>query len=121
MEFNPLHLRQQLADHGSQWADQNAAASVLEETKSTLKSQIALKFLPDAGSAAKAEIMAEATKEYIDHIKSMVEARRLANRARAQYDSDRAYIELLRSQESTARAMMNLDNFNPTQVRKDRQ
>jgi hypothetical protein len=108
MNFDPYKLAQQLLEHGSEWADKNAAADVLEETRKTLRSQIALKFLPDAGSVAKAEMMAEATQEYIDHVRSMVEARRASNIARCQYDTDKTYIEMVRSQESTERAMINL-------------
>ena len=108
MDFDPIALAQKLLEHGAAWADKNAGADLLEETRRTLRSQIAMKFLPDAGSVAKAEMMAEATVEYIEHVKAMVEARRLANRARAQYDTDRAFIEMIRSQESTKRAEMNL-------------
>lgn len=108
MNFDPTKLAEQLLQHGSAWAEDNCAADLLEETRKTLRSQIAMKFLPDAGSVSKAEMAAEATQEYIDHIKSMVEARKKANISRVQYDSDRAFIELIRSQESTRRAEMNL-------------
>jgi gamma-glutamyltranspeptidase len=67
-----------------------------------------LKFLPEVGSMNKAETHAEGTKEYADHIREMVEARRLANRARAQYEADKAYIDMVRSQESSRRAEMSL-------------
>lgn len=108
MNFDPTKLAEQLLHHGSEWADKNAAADVLERTKDTLLSQIALKFIPDAGSVAKAEMMAEATIEYIEHIKSMVEARRISNIAKCQYDTDRTYIDMIRSQEATERALTNL-------------
>jgi hypothetical protein len=107
-QFEPVTLALTLFEHGKDWAETNAAADLLEETRKTLRSQIALKFLPDVGAVSKAEMMAEATQEYIDHIKSMVEARKVANTARAQYDADRAFIDLIRSQESSRRAEMQM-------------
>lgn len=106
MSFDPHQLAEQMLNHGATWAEQNAAADLLEETRKTLRSQLATKFIPEVGSAVKAEMMAEASQEYIEHIRSMVEARRKANTARVQYDSDRAFIDLIRSQESTKRAEM---------------
>lgn len=108
MNFDPHKLAEQLLSHGSAWAEDNCAADLLEETKRTLRSQIALKHLPDVGSVAKAEMIAEATAEYIGHIKQMVEARRNANKSRVQYDADRSFIDMIRSQESSRRAEMNL-------------
>src|ERR1700722_10257489 len=89
MDFEPYKLAEQLLHHGTDWAEKNGAADLLEETRKTLRSQIAMRFLPDAGSVAKAEMMAEATGDYFEHIKAMVEARKVANTARVQYDSDR--------------------------------
>lgn len=108
MSFDPHKIAERFRDDGLTWADRDGAASLLEETKKTLRSQIALGFLPDAGSVSKAEMMAEAKQEYTEHIRSMVTARTEANKARAQYDADRAFIDLVRSQESSRRAEMNL-------------
>lgn len=108
MSFDPNRMAHQLREHGLDWADKDAAASVFEETRKTLRSQIALQHLPTAGSVSKAEMIAEATAEYIEHVKSMVEARRVANRARVLFDSDRAFIDLTRSQESSRRAEMSI-------------
>lgn len=108
MSFEPAELAKRFRDDGHTWADKDGAASLLEETRKTLRSQIAVALFATAGSAAKAEMMAEATAEYIEHVKAMVEARREANRARAQFDADRAFIDLVRSQESSRRAEMNM-------------
>lgn len=104
MTFDAHTIAKRFRDDGHAWADKDGAASLLEETKRTLRSQIALKHLPEVGSVSKAEMIAEATLEYIEHIKLMVDARKEANKARAQYDADRAFIDLLRSQESSRRA-----------------
>ena len=108
MTFDPAELAKRFRDDGLAWAEKNCAADMLEETRRTLRSQIALKFLPDAGSVSKAEMTAEATAEYIEHVKAMVIARKDANRAKVQYDADRAFIDLVRSQESSRRAEMNM-------------
>jgi hypothetical protein len=81
MTFDPAKLAHDFREHANDWADKNAAADSLEHMRTTLRSQIALKFLPDAGAMNRAETAAEATQEYADHLKSMVEARRVANRA----------------------------------------
>lgn len=104
MNFDPHKLAEKLLEHGAAWADANCAADLLEETKKTLRSQIALKHIPEVGSVAKAEMIAEASVEYIDHIRDMVEARRKANKNRVQYDADKSFIEMIRSQESSRRA-----------------
>lgn len=107
-EWQPAELARGFYEHGKDWAEKDGAASLFEETRKTLRSQIALKFLPEAGSVSKSEMMAEATHEYIDHVKSMVAARTTANIARAQFDADRAFIDLVRSQESSRRAEMTM-------------
>jgi hypothetical protein len=106
--LDPRKLAYTLVEHGNDWADKNAAAELLEENRRNLRSQIAMGFLPEAKSLAKAEMMAEDTDQYRAHIAAMVEARKHANKARVLYDSDKAYIDLLRSWESTKRAEMNM-------------
>ena len=107
-EWTPQELAHGYYEHGKDWAEKDGAASLYEETRRTLRSQIATKFLPEAGSVAKAEMQAEATIEYIEHVKAMVGARTVANIARAQFDADKAFIDLVRSQESSRRAEMQL-------------
>lgn len=108
MDFDPEKLRHTFVEQGNSWVDLNAAADTLEKHKDSLLSQIALKYLPDAGSAAKSEMLALATVEYCDHIKEMVEARKKANRAKVLFDGTKVYIELLRSLESSRREEMKI-------------
>lgn len=108
MDFDPAKLASDLLKHGHEWADKKAAAELLAETKGSILSQIALKFLADGCAVNKAEMMAEATQEYQDHVKSMVLAKKEAIKAEVQYNADRTYIDLVRSQESTKRAEMNI-------------
>lgn len=108
MDFDPAKLARQMLTHGQTWADENSAAELLEEIKPTLRSQIAMKFLPEVGSVSKADLMAQGSQEYRDHICLMVEARKRANRARVAYDADRTFIDLIRSQQATERATLTL-------------
>lgn len=93
---------------GHEWADRECAASLLEETRKSVRAQLAVEFLKDAGSAAKAELMAEADDKYVDHLNKMVAARKAANIARVNFDAHKAWIELVRSAEASRRAEMNI-------------
>jgi hypothetical protein len=103
---DPARLAHGIVQRGELWADCNAAADLLEETKGTLLAKITKEHLDLP--AWKAEAMAKADPRYEEHIKSMVDARRLANLARVKYDGAKAMGEFARSAESTRRAEMNL-------------
>ena len=60
-----------------QWVDADAAASLLEDTKSSVFSELVLKSTDT--SIARAEHTARASLEYKEHITLMTEARRKAN------------------------------------------
>ncbi len=106
--IDPAALATELAKRGETWADANAAAEALEETKGTVLAQLAAEFLGKGESAAKAELLAKAHPDYSTHLEKMVAARRSANRARVRFDVYKAYIELARSAESSRRAEMKL-------------
>jgi hypothetical protein len=55
-----------------------------------------------------AEAFAEASIRYKEHIASMVEARRVANRAHVNYKAVQVWVELTRSVESTKRAELTM-------------
>lgn len=102
------NLAHELSERGLTWADANAAAEALEETKTVVLSQIAVEHIRKGESAAKAELFAKADASYRDHVESMVSARKAANRARVRFDTYKAFIELSRSQESSRRAEMGM-------------
>ena len=95
-----------LSELGRKWSNNDARASFLEENKKTVLSQLALKH-PDLG-VSKAENMALADPVYQAHINAMVEARKEANIAKVDYDTARAYIDLMRTEAATRRAEINL-------------
>jgi hypothetical protein len=99
---DPAKFAQSIVSRGELWADALAAADVLEETKSTLLAKITKEHFDKP--AWKAEAEAKGDSRYEEHLKAMVDARRLANLARVRYDGAKAMGEFARSAESTRRA-----------------
>lgn len=104
MDVNAIYDR--LENAGADYADKEAAASLLEETKKTLLAQ--LKTVSKAGSDAARETEAMSSAGFLEHVQSMVEARRVANRAKVKYDSMKVWVELKRTEAANERAAMNL-------------
>lgn len=104
---DPVALARRLIETGEAWADAEHAASLLEETKSTLLAKLTKEHMGE-GSMAKAEAMAKADPRYEQHVRAMVDAQREATKCRVRYDSGRAFIDLARSAESTRRAEMGM-------------
>lgn len=103
---------------GERWADANAAAAALEETRKSVVSSIALGYIesgiPDARGNVKAcpvsqaELRAQADSAYNDHLTMMVAARQEADRARVRYDLARMRLDMIRTLMSTARQEMRM-------------
>lgn len=106
--MNPDQIYRNLVTAGEEWADMNAAADILEESKKPVLSEITLGHLQTSKSVAEADTKAQASKEYREHLKAMVAARRAANRARVTYDSAKTLAELRRTEAATRRAEMQL-------------
>lgn len=99
-------IAHELSERGLAWSDANAAAEALEETQKSVLSEL---MVSSAGkSQAEKEMLARATPEFREHVLSMVSARRTANRARVRYDTYKVYVELLRTNASTERALATL-------------
>src|SRR3990167_2465333 len=99
-DFDPDRIYRQLAETGEDWADKQAAAEILEETK---KSVLAELMAVEHGSQNAKEASALANPAYRLHLTNMVAARKEANRARVRYDSMKVLAEMRRTQESTRR------------------
>lgn len=107
-DFNPSELAGTLSKLGEEWADLDAEASLWEETKKSRRAKAFTKYMATAKTVAVAEAMADKDEEYQQHLADMVEKRKKATKARVRYDAYRVQIELVRSQESTMRAQMNM-------------
>ena len=102
MKLDAEQIYAKLIKAGEEWADAEAAADVLEQTKRSMLAKL-MNDCPLAAIGAK-EMIALADEEYIEFVKGMVAARKTANKARVRYDSAKALSELRRSEESTRRA-----------------
>ena len=96
----------ELSNRGLAWAEADDRARLLEETKSTLLAQIAQEHVKE--SAAKADVLARADPRYQTHLEGMVHARTAALKAKVKYDTYKNYVEMLRTNASTDRAMMQM-------------
>ena len=101
--LDPEKIYRHLLEAGNDWADKESAADLLEESKKIVLAELQNQ-QSEAKSVAAAEALALCSPRYLEHIKAMCEARRVANRAKVLYDSLKALMELRRSQESTRRA-----------------
>lgn len=110
--LNADKIYAELISAGESWADKDAAANLLEEGKSSLLSKLTHDHRYEDNTAIisriEAEEAARASQTYQDYIAGMVEARRVANRARVRYQAIQTLAELRRSQESTRRQEMRL-------------
>ena len=112
--FNPEKLAKKMEEAGLDWSDKDAAASILEENRKTVLANIVLEYMEIGTgngrpmSQSLAETKALADPRYGEHLTTMVNSRKLANRARVRYDSVKAELELNRTLQSTLRAEMSL-------------
>lgn len=108
-DFDPEKLAQEVVEYGNQWADADAAANVLEETKKTVYARLVLTELEQKQASGKAmpvsqaELRALAHPSYEDHLNKMVDARKRAQELRVKYDIGRAKLELYRTRHTTLR------------------
>jgi DNA-binding ferritin-like protein len=84
-----------------QWVDADAAASILEDTKSAILSERmqALGEMP----VSKAEAIVKASPEWREHINEMVNARKVSNRLKVQMEYLRMKFSEWQSHEATKR------------------
>ncbi|MGL6123875.1 MAG: hypothetical protein ACRC1W_12865 [Shewanella sp.] len=104
--FNSDLIYERLCTAGEDYADKDAAATFLEESKKVLLSQL---MQAHDGSVSAREMAALADSAYIAHIEQMVEARREANRAKTRWLSAQAWVDAKRTEAATERAAMKRD------------
>lgn len=115
--MEPTAITTLVADAGADYFQNDAAASVLEESKKSVLAKLVLEHMetrvagtaggaPKPLSFAQAEQRALADPVYEAHLDMMVAARKNANLARVRYDMGRMYLELQRSANATRRQEM---------------
>lgn len=105
-QYHPDVLRQRLVDLGEDWADKDAAASLYEETKKSALAKLIV--ASQAKTMAEREAQALQSPEYGMHLEAMVEARKVANRAKVNYDAAKVWVEMARTAEATRRTEMRM-------------
>lgn len=104
--FDPDRAYVEMVRAGEEWADAEAAAQALEESRKSVLAKV-MNEQSVAALGAK-EMHALADERYTAHVEAMVKARKAANIARVRYDCRKVLADLRRSQESTRRAEMQI-------------
>lgn len=119
-DFDPNRLTAEVVTLGEDWADKDAAATSLEETKKTLLARLTLEYIsagltsggagerPKSMPVSQAELKALADPRYEQHLDLMVNARQESNRMRVRYDMGKMRLELVRSLQATMRNEMRI-------------
>lgn len=105
IDFDPNKIYHEIVTTGEKWADKEAAADLLEETKKTVLAELMQGY---QGSNAERERQALANPAFRLHITNMSAARKEANLERVRYDAVKVLAEMRRTQESTRRAEANI-------------
>ena len=109
MEFDVDKIYQEVSQAGEDWADKKSAYEALDDNTKSVLSEIATDFMDGAKtSKSEAELRAQSSKAYREHLYEKQKARRAWLVAQVKYDSLKMLAELRRSQESTKRAEMQL-------------
>lgn len=103
--INPDEILERLRLAGEEWADKDAAANALEETKPSVLAELTNQ--ADGSSEAQKKSLALADPSFKLHLAKMVDARKEANRSKVRYETGKIWAELVRTRESTKRAEMN--------------
>ena len=101
-----LPLSEQFRIIAKRWVDQDAAASILEETKSAVLSRMMMQTGETAVS--KAEMIVKASPAWAAHVTEMVKAREKASLSKVQLEYIRMRFSEWQSFEATKRAEMRL-------------
>jgi len=106
VQFDPNRIFLEMEEAAEKMAEAEEIAQRLEELKSVMLAEIAVQFKDEGKPIGECEMRAKADPKYKQHIDGMCVARRQANRARARYKDLQILSELRRTQESSARSMV---------------
>lgn len=91
----------------TRWADLEAAADLLESTKSAVLSQLMEK-IGGGLSVAKAEMSVKASQQWMDHVKKIAAARAASNKAKIDMEFQKMRFWESQSSAATERAVSRL-------------
>lgn len=103
-------LYDQLRAFGERHADADAAYKLLDDVTKTVLAECEIEARKDEANTTQAAIerAGRVAAKYREHLAALGEARKAANRARVNYDTYQAYVELLRTKAANERAEMSL-------------
>jgi hypothetical protein len=102
--MNPQSVYERLVKVGTEWADKEQAANLLEAAIKSVKAKIALQHKDAGCGVAEAELRAESDYEYTKLREDAIDARTEAIKAKVVYHAAQAYIEAWRTCEASERA-----------------
>ena len=102
--MNPQSVYEKLVRVGTDWADKEQAANLLEGALKSIKAKIALQHKDCGCGVAEAELRAEDDYEYKQARQQAIEARTEALKAKVTYYAAQAYIDAWRTVEASERA-----------------
>jgi len=106
--MNPQSVYERLVTVGTDWAEKEHAANLLEGTLKSVKAKIAIQHKDCGMSVAESELRAEADYEYQQHREMAANARAEALKAKVVYHAAQAYIDAWRTEQATERAINRL-------------
>jgi hypothetical protein len=101
-----FRLVNDIENYGKDWADKLEAATLLEETKTIVRTEIANRIRGENLGMNKRDSDEQAlvSKQYRDHLLAMVAAKRSANIARVMLEAAKAKFDAYRTAEVSRRA-----------------
>jgi hypothetical protein len=102
--MNPQSVYERLVRVGTDWADKEQAANLLEGSLKSVKAKIALQYKDSGCGVSEADMRAEDDYEYKEARQAAIEARTEAIKAKVCYHAAQAYIDAWRTVEASERA-----------------
>jgi hypothetical protein len=102
-QVSDLPLYEQFRVVAERWADSEAAASLLEDTKSAVLAERMQSLLEEGMAVNRAEQTVKASQEWKDHIEVIIECRKVANRDKVLMEYLRMKFQSWMSQEANSR------------------
>ena len=113
--LNPDEIYARLVALGDEWAEQDAAANLYDETRKPLLARLGAVHIArnPSASQARADAVALASPEYREHVEKWVEARKAALRARVRYESGKIWASHVQSANANKRAELAMGHLAP--------
>lgn len=106
VEFDPEKLFHQMEEAGAEYAEARYTSARLEKLEKVLLAKLQLEWQRSGHSVASSITFALADPKYEKHLEGMHIAQRESTLAWAHYENLKAYVDLIRTREASARHMI---------------